>query len=217
MGEDCMTKTILALAWIAGWVHVIWFTPTGDGSIVEFLGAVMQRDTEQVDPLVFTVFNLLGVWPLVMLAMLVQDDQGRLKAWPFAFSSMVLGNSALYVYLFFRREQTGAVAPMTPLVRIAESKALAFFLLVSTIALLAYAIVQGSFDAYAQAFETNSFVSFMTVDFFLFSIAFAAILRDDLRRRAMPTGGFSWLYALVPALGAVFYLTVRAPLTDRHG
>jgi hypothetical protein len=217
MGEGCMTRTILALAWIAGWVHVIWFTPNDDGSIVEFLVAIMRGDTEQVDPLVFTVFNLLGVWPLVMVAMLVQDDQGRLKAWPFAFSSLVLGNSALYVYLFFRREQTGTVAPMTRLVRFAESKVLAVFLLVSTIALFAYGIIQGSFEAYTQAFETRPFVSFMTVDFFLFSIAFAAIVPDDLRRRGMPTGGFSWLYALVPALGAVLYLTVRAPLTDRHG
>ena len=104
-----MTKTILALAWIAGWVHVIWFTPTDGGSIVEFLVAVMQRDTEQVNTLIFTVFNLLGVWPLVTVAMLVQDDEGRLKAWPFAFSSLVLVNSALYVYLFIRRAQTGTI------------------------------------------------------------------------------------------------------------
>jgi len=68
-----------------------------------------------------------------------------------------------------------------------------------------------------MAFETQAFVSFMTVDFVLFSIAFAAILPDDLRRRGMPTGGWTWLYALVPALGAVIYLTVRAPLTDRQG
>jgi len=212
-----MTKTILALVWIAGWVHVIWFTPQDGSSTLEFLAAVMRRDDELVDPLIFTVFNLLGIWPLVMVAMLVQDDQGRLKAWPFAFSSMVLGNSALYVYLFFRRPQTGLVAPMGALVRFAESKVLAVFLLVSTVLLLAYGSVQGSLEAYAMAFETQAFVSFMTVDFVLFSIAFAAILPDDLRRRGMPTGGWTWLYALVPALGAVIYLTVRAPLTDRQG
>jgi len=153
---------------------------------------------------------------MVMVATLVQDDQGRLKAWPFAFSSMVLGNSALYVYLFFRREQVGAVVSMTPLVRFAESKVLAAFLLISTLALLSYGLLQGNFAVYADAFGTNPFVNFMTVDFFLFSIAFAAIFRDDMRRRGMPTGGFTWLYAGVPVLGAVTYLTVRSPLTHRR-
>jgi hypothetical protein len=56
----------------------------------------------------------------------------------------------------------------------------------------------------------------MTVDFILFSIAFAAVLPDDLGRRGSPTSGFGWLYGLVPLLGAVSYLAVRSPLRDEH-
>ena len=90
------------------------------------------------------VFNLLGIWPLVMVAMLVQDDQGRLKAW-----------------------------------------------------------------------QVNYFVNVMTIDFFLFAIAFAAVLADDMRRRDMKINGRFWLYALVPVLGAVTYLTVRPSLAQK--
>ena len=211
-----MRKTILALVWIAGWVHVIGFAPQDDSSIIDSVIAIMQVNTELVDPLVITVFNLLGIWPLIMVAMLVQDDQGRLKAWPFAFSSMVLGNSALYVYLFFRREQDGYVHPKTPLVRFAESRVLAVFLLAATVALFAYGSSQGSFAVYAEAWQVNYLVNVMTVDFFLFTIAFALILTDDMRRRDMPMDGLFWLYALVPVLGAATYLTVRAPLPDRE-
>jgi hypothetical protein len=210
-----MKKMLLATVWVLGWIHVFWFSPDDDSSTMDFITAVMQNNTALVDPLVFMVFNLLGIWPLVMVAMLVQDDQGRLKAWPFAFSSMVLGNSALYIYLFFRREQNGYVPHKSLLVRFAESKLLAVVLLLSTIALMLYGFLQGSFAAYAKAWQVNYFVHVMTIDFFLFAIAFAAVLADDMRRRDLKITGVFWLYALVPVLGAVTYLTVRPPLAQK--
>ena len=210
-----MKKVLLATVWILGWIHVFWFSPDDDASTMDFIAAVMQNNTELVDPMVFMVFNLLGVWPMVMVAMLVQDNQGRLKAWPFAFSSMVLGNSALYLYLFFRREQNGYVPPKTLLVRFAESKILAALLLLSTIGLLLYGFSQGSFAAYAEAWQVSYFVNVMTIDFFLFAIAFAAVLADDMRRRDMKIDGLFWLYALVPVLGAATYLAVRPPLAEK--
>jgi hypothetical protein len=211
-GDGMMKKMLLATVWTLGWIHVFWFSPDDGGSMKDFIVAVMQNNTELVDPLVFMVFNLLGVWPLVMVAMLVQDNQGRLKAWPFAFSSMVLGNSALYLYLFFRREQQGYVPQKTWLVRFAESKITAAVLLVSTIGLMLYGFSQGSFAAYVKTWQVNYLVNVMTVDFFLFAIAFAAVLADDMRRRNMKIDGRFWLYALVPVLGAVTYLVVRPPM-----
>ena len=207
-----MTKLILGVAWILGWVHVIWFSPADESSLMDFVTAVMQMNLELIDPLVFVVFNLLGLWPLIMVAMLVQDTQGKLKAWPFAFSSMVLGNSALYLYLFVRKEQQGFTGPVTHLIRFAESKVLAVFLLASTVALFVYGFLHGSFAVYLETWKVNYFVNVMTVDFFLFPIAFAFVLADDMRRRNMPIDGLFWLYALVPVLGAVSYLTFRAPL-----
>ena len=207
-----MRKIILGILWVSGWVHVIGYAPEDDSSITDFIVAIFQVNTELVDPSVFMVFNLLGVWPLIMVAVLVQDGQGRLKAWPFAFSSMVLGNSALYIYLFLRRQQASFVGPVTPLVRFAESKVLAFFLLAATVALLVYGFSQGSFAAYVETWKTNYLVNVMTVDFFLFSAAFAFVLADDMRRRNMRIGGSFWLFALIPVLGAASYLAVRAPL-----
>jgi len=211
-----MKKILLATVWVLGWIHVFWFSPDDGSSTNDFIVAVMQNNTRLVDPMVFMVFNLLGVWPMVMVAMLVQDNQGRLKAWPFAFSSMVLGNSALYLYLFFRREQQGYVPQKTLLVRFAESKILAAVLLISTIGLLLYGFSQGSFAEYIKAWQVNYFVNVMTIDFFLFAIAFAAVLADDMRRRNMKMVGLFWLYALIPVLGAVTYLAVRPALAEHQ-
>ncbi len=211
-----MNKALLLVVWLIGWVHVIWFSPEINGSMMDFIQAVMQMDTELIDPFVFMVFNLLGVWPLIMVAMLVQDTQGKLKAWPFAFSSMVLGNSALYLYLFFRKEQKPFTGPKTALLRFAESKILAFLILAVTLALLVYGFSQGNVAEFSRAWQENYYVNVMTVDFFLFPIAFACILADDMRRRNMPINGLFWLYALVPILGAVGYLALRAPLADNN-
>jgi hypothetical protein len=209
-----MHKIILAVVWLVGWVHVLGFAPEGGESVTNTIATIMTPKTEVFDPLVFMVFNLLGIWPLIMVAVLVQDTQGRLKAWPFAFSSMVLGNSALYIYLFLRKEQQPFEGPKSRLVRFSESKILALVLLGTTISLLVYGLSKGSFAAFIETWQVNVFVNVMTVDFFLFPIAFAFVLADDMRRRDMPINAWFWFYALLPALGAVIYLTVRARLPD---
>lgn len=207
-----MKKPILAICWFAGWIHVFFYSPKGGQSVSDFIAAVMQPGNGQVDPMVFMIFNMLGIWPLIMVAMLVQDEQAKLKAWPFAFSSMVLGNSALYIYLFLRREQAAFVGPTTKLVRFGESKILALFLLISTVALIIYGFSEGSMASYAETWKVTFFVNVMTVDFFLFTLAFAMILPDDMRRRNMAVKPHTWLYALVPVLGATVYMTLRSRL-----
>jgi len=207
-----LKKLFLAILWVTGWIHVFGFAPEGGQSTLAFISEVMKTENRQVDPLVFMIFNLLGIWPFIMVAMLVQDEQGRLKAWPFAFSSMVLGNSALYIYLFIRKPQTEFQGPVTPLIRFAESKLLAGALFALTLALFIYGFTAGDFSVYREAWTTHFFVNVMTVDFFLFTIAFALILADDMRRREMPINSAFWLYALIPVLGATTYLLLRPPL-----
>jgi len=89
-------------------------------------------------------------------------------------------------------------------------------LLISTIGLLLYGFSQGSFAEYVKAWQVNYFVNVMTIDFFLFAIAFAAVLADDMRRRNMKLVGLFWLYALIPVLGAVTYLAVRTALAEHQ-
>ena len=207
-----MRKIILAILWVAGWIHVFGFAPEGGQSTLAFINEVMKTENRQVDPLVFMVFNLLGIWPFIMVAMLVQDEQGTLKAWPFAFSSMILGNSALYIYLFIRKPQSVFQGSVTSLIRFAESKLLAGVLLALTLALLIYGFTAGDFSVYQKAWKTHFFVNVMTVDFCLFTMAFALILSDDMRRREIPLNSSLWLCALIPVLGATLYLLLRPPL-----
>ncbi|MEH6592234.1 MAG: hypothetical protein V7746_18365 [Halioglobus sp.] len=76
---------------------------------------------------------------------------------------------------------------------------------------------QGSFTVYLETWKVNYFVNVMTVDFFLFPIAFAFVLADDMRRRNIPINGLFWLYALIPVLGAVSHLQQCADLGSAEG
>ena len=207
-------KTLLAVAWTLGWIDVFVFFPPLEqsGSMMEYANAAMNNDTEKIDSLNYMFFNLLGVWPFVMIAVLVQDLQGKIKAWPFAFSALLLGNSALYIYLFCRKEQIGYVTPKTLLVRFAESKILAILLLLATVYLLYYGFAHVNYEAFYNMWRTSFYATAMTVDFLLFSIAFSAVLADDMRRRNMPVNGLFWLFALLPLLGATTYLLIRKKL-----
>lgn len=211
-------KIILAIVWSMGWIHVFFFSPSlaESGSLLTYLDAAMNNKTESIDALDYMFFNFLGVWPFVMIAMLMQDRQGKIKAWPFALSAMLLGNSALYIYLFCRKEQAGYVAPKTLLVRFAESKILAALLFAATVYLFYYGIANADIDAFYKTWRTNFYATAMTIDFCLFSIAFAFILPDDMRRRNMPVNGLYWLFALLPLLGATSYLLLRKKLPDAN-
>jgi hypothetical protein len=209
-------KIILAVVWSMGWIHVFFFSPSlaESGSMMTYIDAAMNNKTDSIDALNYMFFNFLGVWPFVMIAMLVQDLQGKIKAWPFAFSAMLVGNSALYIYLFCRKEQAGYVAPKSLLVRFAESKILALLLFVATVFLFYYGISEADLKRFYEMWRTSFYATAMTIDFCLFSIAFAFILADDMRRRDMPVNGLFWLFSLVPLLGATSYLLIRKKLPD---
>ena len=96
--------------------------------------------------------------------------------------------------------------------RFAESKILAYLLLGCAMALCIHGFSQGSLEVYIETWKTVFFVNVMTIDFFLFSAAFAFVLADDMHRRDMTIGSLFWFCALVPVLGATIYLVVRPPL-----
>ena len=72
-------KVLLAVVWVIGWIDVFFFFPPLEqsGSIMAYANAAMNNDADRIDALNYMFFNLLGVWPFVMIAVLVQDLQGR--------------------------------------------------------------------------------------------------------------------------------------------
>ncbi len=207
-------KIILAGLWIALILYAVFFAPDEKvAGLDDIIDIVSMAD--HIDPLIFAVFNLLGVWPVIMGAILLIDarDQ-KIPAWPFVLGSCALGNFILFPYLILRKENPDFQQGTNWLVKICDSKILAAVIFAGTCYLMYIGLFTGSLDTFVAEFKINKLVSVMSVDFLLFMVAFPTVLPDDMRRRGMAVDYQFWLYTVIPVLGPATYLLKRAKLEE---
>lgn len=124
------------------------------------------------DPLAFMVFNLLGMIPLAFFLYFTQYYTLKWFHYVFLLGSFVLGGFA-----------TGAIFIWMPEEKpVKENKRVMLAGLIITVAVIIYGIYFGSLQAYIDAFNADTFVHVMTVDFFVLWIFYLALpkLKNDL-------------------------------------
>lgn len=206
-------KLFLGVIWLAWVIYAFVFAPQQEIADMDYIMQLARMETDHIDASVIALFNLMGVWPLIMAAILLIDGRGqKIPAWPFLLGSCVLGNFILFPYLLLRKNNPHFDGNKTLGVRFAESKLFAAVIALMACTMIAMAVSQGSIDAFMSAFRVNNLVNIMSFDFLLFLFAFPAILGDDMSRRGMPDTGQFWLYSLPPVLGPCLYIVVRARL-----
>jgi hypothetical protein len=206
-------KIFLGIIWLAWVIYAFVFAPQQEIADMDYIMQMARMETDRIDASVIALFNLMGVWPLIMAAILLIDGRGqKIPAWPFLLGSCVLGNFILFPYLLLRKNNPHFDGNKTLGVRFAESKLLAAVITLMACFMIAMAVSQGSTDAFMSSFKVNNLVNIMSFDFLLFLFAFPAILGDDMRRRGMTDTRQFWLYSLPPVLGPCLYLVVRPRL-----
>lgn len=206
-------KGFLALIWLAWIVHAFFFAPQDEVAGMAEIMQLAQMDTHAWDATVIALFNLMGVWPMIMAAILLTDGRGqRLPAWPFLLGSCVLGNFILFPYILLRKPNPRFEGERTIGVRFGESKLFAIVIAVMALSMIGFALLQGSVAGFVASFQVNNLVNIMAIDFLLFLFAFPAILGDDMLRRGNTSTQQFWCYTLVPVLGACAYLLLRPRL-----
>lgn len=185
--------------WLLMITYAVFFAPSGSGGY-EF-GPLLMGEWEGIDPLILAVFNSLGIFPLVFLTLLVPNDRFRWPAWPFALVSFGIGAFSLLPYFAFgdkppEKKRRGP----NWLHRILRSKAWLIF--VAAISIINFLTVFRGFSAetYAEAFQTSSLVSVMTIDWFvLWGLSVYATYRF------LPEARFNQL-ALLPVVGPILVI-----------
>lgn len=201
-----MPRIVIAVLWIALVAWAALGAPAGDGLDGERAMAWMQLDG---DPSLVALFNLMGVWPLVLSALLLSDRQ-RTPAWPFCLASFALGFFALGPYLVLRR--WGQPLPELPRWRRwAGHRAVGAVCLLATVGLGMWGLARGSMAAFGEAFAVSTLVNVMSFDFLALAVGGALLVAEDARRRGWPHAG--WLGAL-PLLGPALWLLIR-PASER--
>ncbi|MGA1872083.1 MAG: DUF2834 domain-containing protein [Thermoplasmatota archaeon] len=205
---------IFLLLWMLLLLYSFILAP---GSIEDSFTLLMEMMTDpgSVEPLVFSIFNLLGVWPMVYAAVILFEGRGKgLRSWPFVIGSFFTGAFSLLPYLGLRRPQIDFKGKKSFLLRVLDSRAYGIVLKLVGISLLAYGIGAGNWSTYMELFRTNMLVHVMTVDLMVVTLAFPCVMRDDMRRRGWHGIGRFLLFALLPLIGPLTYLWMRPHQED---
>ena len=167
-----------------------------------------------INPVIFSLFCLVGVWILIYSSLLFFD--GRMQSipfYPFALASLGSGVIGLIPYLALREPNTEFTGEKDRLLRILDSRSTGIILMLFTLGLLIYALIAGDWGEFWQLFKSDRFLNGMSLAFGLFCLVFPSALGDDMVRRGyLRDSQLFWLIALTPLLGSLAYLCWRPPI-----
>ncbi|WKA58274.1 hypothetical protein QWY16_17515 [Planococcus shenhongbingii] len=195
---------IFLIVWLVLIGYAAFLAPGEDPDPV--FSKILSGQWDDIDPLVFAVFNSLGLFPLVFLTILLLHDRQRWPAWPFALLSLGIGAFSLLPYFAFGdRPAKNRTKVRTPrwLMRFLSSRFWLILLMLMWAGNLLTLLQGFSPEAYRKAFFASSLVSVMTVDWFvLWGLSVYAVNRYCPEAKAK---GLAW----IPILGPVLVMWVN--------
>lgn len=159
---------LYAVVWLSSSVIGMGLAPPNRPDLMAWILRLLTGDWAGENPLVVAHFQLMGVWPLLMIALWRREwwRRGRLPAWPFLLGGFVLGCYVIMPYAFLRREPELGDPGVPRLVWAALG--------VVFVGLLIWGVAAGDVLAWATAVRTDGFMWPMMWDFLLFAGLFAA-------------------------------------------
>jgi hypothetical protein len=210
-----LAKISFWLLWVGLVSYAFLFAPPTQPDTTELIVNLSTGKWQVINPLIISLFYLMGIWPLIYACLLLIDGRGqKVKAFPFFIVSFGVGIFAILPYLALRQPNPEFVGQKNLLLKIFDSRITGIFLTLGTIALLAFGFSQGDWRDFIQQWQTSRFIHVMSIDFCLLCLLFPTLLRDDLSRRGIKNRSFYWLLSFIPLLGASLYLCLRSPLPE---
>lgn len=210
-------KIALWLLW-AGFIGYIIFLapPLHLQETVTLLKNMLTLAWTQVNPVILSIFALIGIWIFIYSCLLFFD--GRMQKFPFwifAVASLGSGVIGLIPYLALRDTNQEFTGAKDGFLNLLDSRNTAIVLTVFTIGVVAFGVLAGDWADFAQQFLSDRFINGMSLAFCLFAVLFPTILGDDMARRGYSSDSqLFWLIALIPLFGPLAYLCWRPPLQD---
>ncbi|MBF2017100.1 MAG: DUF2834 domain-containing protein [Rivularia sp. T60_A2020_040] len=210
-----MRKIIFGLLWVGFAIYAFVFAPPEQPDTFELIKNLSTGQWEGINPIIISLFNLMGVFPLIYSCMVFIDGQGqKIPAWLFATFSFGVGAFALLPYLTLRSPNPNFVGKKNAFIKLLDSRITGIVLSIAAIILVFYGLQAGNWSDFFQQWQTNRFIHVMSLDFCLLCLLFPALLGDDMAKRGMKNSALFWLVTLVPLFGPLVYLSVRKPLPD---
>jgi len=216
-------KTSFALLWLGFSIYAFTIAPPSQPDTFDLIIKLSSGQWDNINPLIVTLFNLMGIWPMIYAGMALADGVGqKLPAWPFVTLSFGIGAFALLPYLALRDSNQTFNAKKSLLLKVVDSPWTGRFLMLGALALLGYGTLNGDLAAnwndFIGQWRISRFINVMSLDFCMLCAIVSPLLKDDMAKRGLWQTSLGpvlfWIGALVPLLGVLFYLSVRPPLRE---
>lgn len=202
------------LLWVGFVAYAFLLAPPDRPDTFELIKNLSTGQWEGINSLVVSLFNIMGVWPMIYSCLLFIDGRvQKIPAWPFAALSFGVGAFALLPYLALRQPTTEFSGTKNFFLKLLDSRLTGVALTIGSVIIVAYGLVNGDWANFVQQWQTSRFIHVMSWDFCLLCLLFPALLGDDMARRGLKNSQLFWLTALIPLFGPLVYLCVRPPLS----
>lgn len=210
-------KIIFTLIWLSFIAYAFFFAPNPSPDTLNLIVDLSTGNVQEINPLVVSLFNLMGILPAAYACLLLFDGKGqKLPAWVFVIGSFGLGAFALLPYLAFRESNTVWDGEKNRLLKVLESPVIGIVLTLGAIALVGLGIIYGDWGDFVLQWQTNQFIHVMSLDFCLLSLLFPTLVKDDSLRRGIKNPEIFWIISFIPLFGALSYLCLRSPLSKEN-
>ena len=206
-------RVTLFLLWLGFILYAFLLAPPDQPDTLELITKLSTGQWTGINPLVVSLFNLMGIYPLIYSAVLLIDGRGqKIPAWPFVLGSFAVGAFAILPYLALRQANPVFSGEKSGLIKLLDSRWFGLSLLLGALALLVYGFSQGNGADFIAQWQSSRFIHVMSLDFYFLSLVFPLLLKDDMSRRGMKNPSLFWVVSLLPLLGPAWYLFLRPPL-----
>lgn len=212
-----MGKIALWSLWVGFIAYVLLLAPPFHlQETLTLLKNILTVQWVQVNPIILSLFALIGVWLFIYSCFLFIDGRmQKIPFWPFALASVGSGVVGLIPYIALREANQEFSGRKDTFLQLLDSRSTGIFLALFTIGLLVYGLLNGNWQEYIQQFQSDRFINGMSLAFCIFCLLFPTVLGDDMSRRGyLSHSQLFWIIALVPLLGSLAYLCWRPPLRN---
>ena len=210
-------KIALFSIWLGFVLYTVWLAPLDQPDTWPLVQKLLTLHWTEVNAIIPALFSLMGVWPMIYACLMFADGRMQdIRAWPYFLGSNGTGVISLMPYLILRKSNQEFDGEKDKWLEILDRRSTGVFLLLSTIALFAYAAIGGDWGDYVQQFQTRAFVHLISLDFCLMCLIFplTSLFDDDMARRGLKDSRIFWAVALIPLFGPLVYLCLRPPLPE---
>ena len=203
-------KISFVLLWLGFLGYAFLLAPPDRPDTFELIKNLSTGQWTGINPLIVSLFNIMGILPLIYASILPFDGRGqKVRAWPFLVTSFAVGAFAILPYLFLREPNPKFTGEKNLFLKIMDSRFTAILITLGALYLLSYGLLQGNWSEFALEWRTSRFIHVMSLDFCLLCALFPTLVKDDLARREVKDTTFLFALTFIPLLGPLLYLCLR--------